>query len=241
MQFRGTAALPGRKTCENLSIFACKPMGVLDILKCIQYCYSYKVYTELIQFEMRRRTMTEGMRIGRKTAVAAMAALALAGMLALAACSGESEETGGTSMDGSASSGSMSGNAGSGSMDGSAAGSSMDGAAGSASSGAYRKITADEAQDMMDGQNVTIVDVRTAQEYADGHVPGAINIPVESIGGEKPSELGDVDAELIVYCRTGVRSKQASDRLIDLGYQHVNDMGGIVDWTGDTVAGDQPN
>lgn len=105
---------------------------------------------------------------------------------------------------------------------------------------AYVKITADEAKALMDSGSPTIVDVRTAQEYADGHIPGAINIPVESIGSDKPAELADTDADLIVYCRTGVRSKQASDKLIELGYQHVNDMGGIVDWTGDKVTGDQP-
>lgn len=105
---------------------------------------------------------------------------------------------------------------------------------------AYAKITADEAQAMMDAGSPTIVDVRTPQEYADGHIPGAINIPVESIGSDKPAELADTDAELVVYCRTGVRSKQASDKLVELGYQHVNDMGGIVDWKGDTVAGTDP-
>lgn len=108
------------------------------------------------------------------------------------------------------------------------------------STSAYAKITADEAQAMMDASSPTIVDVRTAQEYADGHIPGAINIPVESIGSDKPTELADTDADLIVYCRTGVRSKQASDKLVELGYRHVNDMGGIVDWTGDKVSGDQP-
>ncbi len=108
------------------------------------------------------------------------------------------------------------------------------------SSNAYAKITADEAKTMMDAGDVTIVDVRTAQEYADGHIPGAINIPLESIGSDKPAELTDTDADLIVYCRTGVRSKQASDKLVELGYQHVNDMGGIVDWKGETVTGNQP-
>ena len=158
--------------------------------------------------------MIKSMRIGRKPAIAAMAALALAGMLALAACSSAPKGTENGSMDGNANS------------------ASMDGTSGGAPSDAYRTITASEAQSMMENQDVIIVD---------GHVPGAINIPVESIGSEKPSELDDVDAELIVYCRTGVRSKQASDKLIGLGYRHVNDMGGIVDWTGDTVSGDQPN
>lgn len=122
----------------------------------------------------------------------------------------------------------------------SAAPAESEGTSMSDSSNAYAKITADEAKTMMDAGNVTIVDVRTAQEYADGHIPGAINIPLESIGSDKPAELTDTDADLIVYCRTGVRSKQASDKLVELGYQHVNDMGGIVDWKGETVTGDQP-
>ena len=123
----------------------------------------------------------------------------------------------------------------------SAAPAESEGTSMSDSSNAYAKITADEAKTMMDAGNVTIVDVRTAQEYADGHIPGAINIPLESIGSDKPAELTDTDADLIVYCRTGVRSKQASDKLVELGYQHVNDMGGIVDWKGETVTGDQPD
>lgn len=145
----------------------------------------------------------------------AVVALALTGALALAACSSAPAESEDASM--------------------SASGSST-----APSTSAYTKITADEAQAMMDAGSPTIVDVRTAQEYAEGHVPGAINIPVESIGSDKPAELADADADLIVYCRTGVRSKQASDKLVELGYQHVNDMGGIVDWTGDKVTGDQP-
>ncbi|WP_087881563.1 rhodanese-like domain-containing protein [Arabiibacter massiliensis] len=105
---------------------------------------------------------------------------------------------------------------------------------------AYAKITADEGAALMESGDPVIVDVRTPQEYADGHIPGAINIPVETIGADKPAELSDADAELIVYCRTGVRSKQASDKLIAMGYQHVNDMGGIVDWTGEKVTGTEP-
>lgn len=145
----------------------------------------------------------------------AVVALALTGALALAACSNAPTESEDASMNAS-------------------------GSGTAPSTSAYTKITADEAQAMMDAGSPTIVDVRTAQEYAEGHVPGAINIPVENIGSDKPAELADTDADLIVYCRTGVRSKQASDKLVELGYQHVNDMGGIVDWTGDKVTGDQP-
>lgn len=151
-------------------------------------------------------------RTTRTALFLAAATLALAGALGLAACAAPatSDSMGGTS------------------------------SANTQASDAYHKITADEAQTMMDAGSPTIVDVRTPQEYEEGHIPGAINIPVESIGAEKPAELTDTNAELIVYCRTGVRSKQASDKLVGLGYQNVNDMGGIVDWHGETVSGTEP-
>lgn len=95
---------------------------------------------------------------------------------------------------------------------------------------AYRKIDAETAKEMMDEGNVTVVDVRREDEYAGGHVPGAVLVPNESIGTEPPEELPDKDAALIVYCRTGVRSRQAADKLVEMGYTAVYDMGGIVDW-----------
>lgn len=108
-------------------------------------------------------------------------------------------------------------------------------AADSSQSDAYHKIDAEEGKQMIDTGNVTIVDVRTPEEYASGHIPGAINIPNEDIGSQQPAELSDLEETLIVYCRTGVRSKQASDKLIAIGYKNVYDMGGIVDWPYDTV------
>lgn len=105
---------------------------------------------------------------------------------------------------------------------------------------AYHKITAADAKALMDEGGVTVVDVRTPQEYADGHIPGAINIPNEDITTTPPDGLSKDDT-LIVYCRTGVRSKQASDKLVSMGFTNVNDMGGIVDWTYDTVKGSTPN
>lgn len=95
---------------------------------------------------------------------------------------------------------------------------------------AYHKITVEEAKAMMDGGGVTVVDVRTPEEYAEEHLPGAINLPNEALGAELPEELPEQTASLILYCRTGVRSKQASDKLVELGYKAVYDMGGIVDW-----------
>ena len=91
------------------------------------------------------------------------------------------------------------------------------------------------AEEPADEGNATVVDVRTAEEYAAGHIPGSILIPVESIGDTKPVELPDTEAVLLVHCRTGIRSKRASDQLVELGYKHVYDFGGIVDWPYETV------
>lgn len=103
---------------------------------------------------------------------------------------------------------------------------------------AYHKITAEEARKMMEEGGVTIVDVRTTAEYAEKHIPGAILVPVETIGLEPPQALPDKDAVLLVYCRTGVRSRQASDKLVMLGYTNVYDFGGIVDWPYETESGE---
>lgn len=100
---------------------------------------------------------------------------------------------------------------------------------------AYHKITAEEAKKMMDEGGVTIVDVRTEEEYREGHVQDAILVPNETISTEPPEALPDKDAKLLVYCRSGRRSKDASDKLVDMGYQNVFDFGGIIDWPYDTV------
>ncbi len=99
----------------------------------------------------------------------------------------------------------------------------------------YHKITAEEAYAMMAGGTVTIVDVRTEQEYAEGHIADAVLVPNETIGGEAPEELPDMDATLLVYCRSGRRSKEASEKLLSLGYRNVYDFGGINDWPYDIV------
>lgn len=104
---------------------------------------------------------------------------------------------------------------------------------------AYHKITAQQAKEMMDQGNVTIVDVRTKEEYNTAHIEGAVLVPNETIGGEMPEELPDKDAVLLVYCRTGVRSKQASGKLVKIGYKNVYDFGGIQDWTYGTAAGEE--
>lgn len=104
---------------------------------------------------------------------------------------------------------------------------------------AYHKITAEEAKEMIDEGNVTIVDVRTEEEYADKHIPGAILIPNESIGDEPPAELPDKDAVVLLHCRTGIRSKAASEKLIALGYTKVYDFGGIADWPYETESSNE--
>ncbi len=102
---------------------------------------------------------------------------------------------------------------------------------------AYVSISQDEAKLMMkDEDGHVIVDVRRADEYAQGHIPGAILIPNEEIGTEEPEELPDKYQVILVYCRTGRRSKEASQKLADMGYVNVYEFGGIEDWDGDIVA-----
>ena len=99
----------------------------------------------------------------------------------------------------------------------------------------YRQITMDEAvARMTEEKNYIILDVRTAAEYNEGHIPGAINIPNEAIGTDAIPELPDKDQLILVYCRSGNRSKQASEKLVKLGYTNVVEFGGIIDWPGET-------
>lgn len=103
-------------------------------------------------------------------------------------------------------------------------------------SSAYHKIDAKEAKDMIDNDKVTIVDVRTEQEYQEKHIPDSILVPNETIEEEAKDKLPDKEAVLLVHCRTGVRSKQASDKLVQMGYKNIYDFGGINDWPYDTVS-----
>jgi len=98
----------------------------------------------------------------------------------------------------------------------------------------YRQISMKEAEEMMVIENnYVILDVRTLQEYNEGHIPGAICIPNETIGSEEIPQLPDKDQLILVYCRSGNRSKQASQKLVQLGYTNVVEFGGILDWTGE--------
>ena len=101
----------------------------------------------------------------------------------------------------------------------------------------YRQISMDEAVTMMEEESgYIILDVRTPEEYRERHIPNAINIPNETIGSEDIQELPDRAQLILVYCRSGNRSKQASGKLAELGYTNIVEIGGINDWTGDTVS-----
>lgn len=103
----------------------------------------------------------------------------------------------------------------------------------------YHQISQEEAKEMMamDGTQI-IVDVRTQEEYESGHIPGAICIPNESIGCDSPEALPDYDQIILIYCRTGRRSKEASQKLASMGYTNIYEFGGINDWTGEIVTED---
>ena len=98
----------------------------------------------------------------------------------------------------------------------------------------YTQISQDQAKEMMEKEDGhIIVDVRRQDEFETGHIPGAICIPNESIGTEQPEGLPDLNQVILVYCRSGNRSKQAAQKLFDMGYTNVYEFGGIIDWTGE--------
>ncbi|WP_369717014.1 rhodanese-like domain-containing protein [Leptotrichia sp. HSP-536] len=99
----------------------------------------------------------------------------------------------------------------------------------------YKKITSDEAKKMMETQKVIVVDVRTLEEYNEGHIPNAISIPLETIENEAEAKLKNKDDLILVYCRSGRRSREAALKLIEKGYTNVIDFGGINDWNGEVV------
>ncbi|MFA7371805.1 MAG: rhodanese-like domain-containing protein [Sphaerochaetaceae bacterium] len=101
----------------------------------------------------------------------------------------------------------------------------------------YRKISPELAKEMMDSEEeLIVVDVRTPDEYNQGHIAGALLIPNETISTTTaPAELGDKEALILVYCLSGVRSAQAARKLVSLGYTNVYDFGGIIDWPYEVV------
>ena len=106
------------------------------------------------------------------------------------------------------------------------------------SESAVQKITADEAHELMTSNEVVVLDVRTPEEYAEKHIVNARLLPLDTIDEAAAAEAApDKDAPVLVYCRTGVRSAEASQKLAALGYKHIYDFGGIVDWSYATVDG----
>ena len=100
----------------------------------------------------------------------------------------------------------------------------------------YVHISQEDAMaQMVDGEDYILLDVRTQAEYAEGHIPGAICLPNETIGSEPPTELPDREQTILVYCRSGRRSAEAAQKLADMGYVNVLEFGGILDWTGEIV------
>lgn len=117
-------------------------------------------------------------------------------------------------------------------------GAAASGASEVSSSGAasYKRISQEEAQELMKSESgYVIVDVRRQDEFDSGHIPGAICIPNESIGTTQPAELPDLDQLIMVYCRSGNRSKKAAKKLADMGYSKVVEFGGINTWPGEVV------
>ena len=95
----------------------------------------------------------------------------------------------------------------------------------------YVNITAEEAKKIMDSQEgYIILDVRTQEEYDEGHIPGAIVISHEEIAEKAEGVLTDKNQLILVYCRSGRRSKIAAEALVELGYTNIKEFGGIIDW-----------
>ena len=95
----------------------------------------------------------------------------------------------------------------------------------------YMNITAEEAKKIMDSEEgYIILDTRTQAEYDEGHIPGAIVIPHDKITDRAEEKLPHKDQLLLVYCRSGRRSKIAAEALVELGYTNIKEFGGIIDW-----------
>lgn len=106
-----------------------------------------------------------------------------------------------------------------------------------ASASSYRQVSMQEAIEIMASENKYIIlDVRTIAEYESGHIPGAICVPNETIASTEFPELPDKNQLILVYCRSGNRSKQAAGRLAKIGYTNVVEFGGINSWPGEIIS-----
>ena len=100
----------------------------------------------------------------------------------------------------------------------------------------YEQITAEQAKTIMDTEkDYVIIDARTEEEFAEGHIENAILIPEYEIAERAEKELPDKEQLILVYCRSGRRSKIASEELVKLGYTNVKEFGGIIDWPYEVV------
>jgi rhodanese-related sulfurtransferase len=107
---------------------------------------------------------------------------------------------------------------------------------GNEKSSTYEQITAEQAKTIMDAEkDYIIIDARTEEEFAEGHIENAILIPEYEIADRAEKELPDKEQLILVYCRSGRRSKIASEELVKLGYTNVKEFGGIIDWPYETV------
>lgn len=109
-------------------------------------------------------------------------------------------------------------------------------ACGDDNNNSYEQITAEQAKTIMDTEtDFYLIDARTQEEFAEGHIENAILIPEYEVADRAEKELPDKDALILVYCRSGRRSKIASEELVKLGYTNVKEFGGIIDWPYETV------
>ena len=109
------------------------------------------------------------------------------------------------------------------------------GCGGNASGASYRQISQEEAKEMMDTEEVIILDVREQDEYDSGHLPGAVLLPVGTISEDTSTEvIPEKDSTVLVYCRSGNRSKTAASALAELGYTNIFEFGGINTWPCET-------
>ena len=113
--------------------------------------------------------------------------------------------------------------------------SAADGIGGNSADATYQQIDQETAKEMMDTQEVIILDVRERDEYDSGHIPGSVLLPVGTIDEDTAAEvIPETDSTVLVYCRSGNRSKTASSALADLGYTNIYEFGGINTWPYDT-------
>lgn len=107
----------------------------------------------------------------------------------------------------------------------------LTGCGGTIADSSYEQITQEAAKEMMDTQDVIILDVREQEEYDSGHIPGAVLLPVGTIDEDAAAEvIPEKDSTLLVYCRSGNRSRTAASALAELGYTNIYEFGGINTW-----------